>query len=300
MDTQHLKAFVAITKNGSFSNAANELHLTQSAISKRIAMLESQLECQLFDRIGRNVALTEAGRALLPRAEKILQSVRDTQQLIHDLSGQVSGKLHIATSHHIGLHHLPQVLRQFTADFPEVKLDIDFMDSEKAHDAVLKGEIELGIVTLAPVELPGFKDDKQHIEATAIWEDPLSVVLSPEHPLLKKTKKPTLEQLAKLPAILPDLNTYTGQLVQRHFATKGLNLNLSMATNYLETIKMMVSIGLGWSVLPETMVDKQLIKIDVGDLKLMRHLGYIQHSDRSLSNAARAFIAACRNTTRIN
>jgi DNA-binding transcriptional LysR family regulator len=287
MDTQNLKAFIAVAEHASFSLAGEQLRLTQPAVSKRIATLESHLGCRLFDRIGRTVRLTESGQALLPRAQKILQSVRDTQQAIHNLSGSISGKLRLATSHHIGLHHLPIILRRFTADFPEVELELGFMDSEQAYEAVHRGDAELAVVTLAPSQ-------PSYIEALPIWQDPLSVVVSPQHPLAHN-QKISIEELASLPAILPDLNTYTGQLIQKLFAQKNLKLNLSMATNYLETIKMMVSIGLGWSILPSTMIDQQLRSIEVPALQANRTLGCIHHSERTLSNAANTFLHACKH-----
>lgn len=97
MDTQHLQAFVAIAENGSFSAAAERLHLTQPAISKRIALLEDQLRAPLFDRIGRQVALTQAGQLLLSKAKLILNEVIAAQRAIADLQGDVQGKLSIAT-----------------------------------------------------------------------------------------------------------------------------------------------------------------------------------------------------------
>jgi len=107
MDMANLSAFIAIAETGSFSGAGERLHLTQPAISKRIAGLEQQLDVRLFDRLGREVTLTEAGRALLPRAYQILNVLDDTRRALTNLTGEVSGRLTLATSHHIGLHRLP-------------------------------------------------------------------------------------------------------------------------------------------------------------------------------------------------
>ena len=150
IDTPTLTAFMAVAETGSFSAAAERLYITQPAISKRIALLEQQLEARLFDRVGRQIQLTEAGRSLLPRARQVLMDVEDMARAIHDLSGEVGGKLRIGTSHHIGLHRLPPVLRQFSRDYPLVKLDIHFIDSEEAWEGVLHGELEMGVVTLTP------------------------------------------------------------------------------------------------------------------------------------------------------
>ena len=103
MDNQNLKAFITVAEVGSFSEAADRLYLTQSAISKRIALLEQQIGKRLFDRIARQVSLTEAGNELLPRARRILQEYENALQAINDLSGEASGTLRLAISHHLGL-----------------------------------------------------------------------------------------------------------------------------------------------------------------------------------------------------
>lgn len=111
MDLNSLNTFIAIAETGSFSEAGERLHLTQPAVSKRIAALEQQLNARLFDRVGREVNLTEAGRALLPRAYQLLNVLDDTRRALNNLTGEVSGRLVLATSHHIGLHRLPPLLR---------------------------------------------------------------------------------------------------------------------------------------------------------------------------------------------
>ena len=283
METQLLEAFVAVVEAGSFSEAAEQIHLTQPAVSKRIALLEEQLDCRLFDRISRTVNLTEAGMALLPRAQGLLQQLLETKQHIQDLSGSVSGKLRLAISHHIGLHRLPPVLKAFNAAHANVALEIDFMDSEIAYEAIRQGHFELAIITLAP-------EDHPKILASPIWTDPLRLVAAPDHPLTA-IEKVTVGELCSHAAILPGLNTYTGKMIKQFFEQSGKQLNATMATNYLETLKMMVSVGLGWSMLPATMIDQSITALDCRQLSIERQLGLIHHRDKTLSNAAKAFIA---------
>lgn len=288
MDTQLLEAFIAVAKAGSFSDAAEKIHLTQPAVSKRIALLEQQLDCRLFDRIARSVTLTEAGEALLPRANHILREIADTTQAINDLSGDISGRLRLAISHHIGLHRLPPILKQFAQSYPEVTIDVDFMDSEKAYEGILQGRFEVAAITLAPEAHP-------KIEAKTIWPDPLVFMVSEDHPLLSKNKtlketNPTLDDLRDHPAILPGLGTYTGRMTRALFEQQNVPLPPTMTTNYLETIKMMVSIGLGWSLLPESMLEPGIRTIEIPGIHIQRELGYIHHREKSLSNAAKAFI----------
>lgn len=283
MDVANLSAFIAIAELGSFSAAGERLHLTQPAISKRIASLEAQLENRLFDRLGREVSLTEAGRALLPRAYQIINVLDDTRRALTNLNGEVTGRLTLATSHHIGLHRLPPVLRAFTKQHPNVALDIQFLDSEVAYDEILHGRAEVAVITLAP-EPYGL------IKAVHIWDDPLDFVAAPEHPLARQLEVSPAD-IARHPAVFPGNNTFTHHIVQHLFRAEGLAPNIAMSTNYLETIKMMVSIGLAWSVLPRTMLDDQVVRLALPGIQMCRRLGYIVHTERTLSNAARAFMA---------
>ncbi|MDF2642451.1 MAG: regulatory protein LysR [Pseudomonas sp.] len=282
MDLANLNAFIAIAETGSFSGAGERLFLTQPAISKRIAGLEQQLNVRLFDRIGREVSLTEAGRALLPRAYQILNVLDDTRRALTNLTGEVTGRLTLATSHHIGLHRLPPVLREFTRAYPAVALDIQFLDSEVAYDEILHGRAELAVITLAP-------DPHPLVRPVSVWDDPLDFVAAPEHPLTNSGPM-QLQDIVGYPAVFPGGNTFTHHIVSGLCEAQGLKPNIAMSTNYMETIKMMVSIGLAWSVLPRTMLDEQVARIPLPGVQLQRQLGYILHTERTLSNAAKAFM----------
>lgn len=282
MDTQHLHAFVAIAEQGSFSAAAEKLHLTQPAISKRIALLEDQLGTRLFDRIGRQVILTAAGKILLNKAQLILSEVAATQRAIADLRGEIQGQLSIATSHHVGLHYLPPVLREFSSLYSEVKLDLHFLDSEQAYEEILNSRYDLAVVTLSLEQDP-------RLETYSVWQDQLQFVAAPDHPLATQSHL-QLADLTQHQAILPDLNTYTTKLVKNLFDQENLPLNINMVTNHLESIKMMLSIGLGWGVLPNRLIDHQVQRLNVKHKPLIRPLGIIHHKQRSLSNTAKAFI----------
>ncbi|HQV40444.1 MAG: LysR family transcriptional regulator [Moraxellaceae bacterium] len=282
MDTAALSAFLEVARTASFSQAAEHLHLTQPAVSKRISGLESSLGVSLFDRVGRQISLTEAGRTLLPRAQHLLLDMEDMKRAVGNLSGPVTGTLKIGTSHHIGLHRLPPTLRAFSTEYRHVRLDLRFIDSEEAYEAVLSGELELGIVTLPPA-----KDDR--LIAREIWEDPLAFVAGNDHPLTKM-QKITLAELTRHQAILPSSSTFTRQIASRLFQESGLEMQVSMTTNYLETIKMMASIGLGWSVLPASMADHELEILNIDGITLKRSLGVVYHPRRILSRAAQAML----------
>jgi len=282
MDIQNLQAFINVSETGSFSKAAEKLFITQPAVSKRISALEQELNATLFDRIGKKVKLTEAGLALLPSTKRILAELEESRRVISNLSGTIGGRLRLGTSHHIGLHRLPPVLRTYTAQYPDVDLDIQFMDSEAACEAVLKGDLELAIATLP-------EQAEDNLSTQVIWHDPLGIVISKNH-ILAQHKQIDINQLIEHAAILPSQSTFTRGLMEKALKIDSRKMKIAMESNYLETIKMMVSIGLGWSVLPVSMLDKDLQTITIKGIKMERLLGIVYHSERTLSNAGKMLL----------
>ncbi len=286
MKIDELNAFVAVAASGSFSHAAEQLYLTQPAVSKRVAALESAIGVRLFDRIGKGISLTEAGQQLLPRARHMLDEITDIQRALSNLSGSVSGTLSIGTSHHIGLHRLPPVLKRFSEHYPEVTLDISFLGSEKVCREVEQGALEMGIVTL-PTE------SSSHLDLIEVWDDPLEFVIGKGHPL-GDIKNPSLQELLSFPAVLPGSGTYTRNILERILGNLNPQLQIAISTNYLETLKMLVATGLGWGLLPRTMLDNPDIEVlNISDLHPSRVLGIVTHRQRTLSNAARAMLETC-------
>ena len=283
MELQNYQAFLAVADAESFSRAAERLHLTQPAVSKRVSALEEALDARLFDRIGRRVILTEAGCALRPVARQVLEDVRESHRVIDNLRGAIGGSLPMVTSHHIGLRRLPDLLRQFSARYPEVQLDLAFRDSENACEAVERGEFELGVVTL-PTR------GHERLERTFLWDDPLVVAVARDHPLAGQHEV-TVEMLRDQRAILPAAGTYTRSIIEASVLGRGDELNVTMETNYLETIRTMVAVGLGWSALPRTMIDEELVELPVSMPPIRRELGVVTSARRTLSNASKAMLA---------
>ncbi len=278
MDIPAMQALVAVAETGSFSRASEQLFITQPAISKRIAALEAELDVVLIDRLGRNTRLTEAGENLTASARRILADISSSRDAVRSLSHEVAGKLQLATSHHIGIHRLPPILKEFTQTCPQVDLDLKFMDSEYACELVSSGQIELAIVTL-----PDKPAD--NLQTELIWDDPLTIVCSNEHPLTA-LKNVSAKQLSAYPAVLPARGTVTRGIVLDAIAPFDVSINTSLETNYLETIKMMVSVGLGWSALPMSMVDDALCAVPAKSIKMRRQLGSVRLKERTLSRAA--------------
>jgi len=286
MRINQIDAFLAVAELESFSLAAESLHITQPAVSKRIQQLENSIRVELFDRIGRRSILTPNGRAFKPHAERILQELRSYRSSLSQQQLTPSGNLSFATSHHVGLHRLPQVLRDFKIRYPRVDLDLHFMDSEDACAAIANNELELAIVTL-----PEAADDR--LEYEPVWIDELVVVMAADHALATQQEIEPARLLGHA-AILPSRGTFTRKIIDNLFAGIKDRLDIILETNYLETIKVMVSANLGWSILPQSMVDSSLTSRYLNDFDLQRPLGIVTRKKRTLSLSSSAMIELLR------
>ena len=288
MQIAQINAFLAVAELESFSQAAEKLHLTQPAVSKRIRQLEQSVNTSLFDRIGKRSILTPNGKVFKSHAERILLELETYRSSLSRQQDTPSGSLSLGTSHHIGLHRLPQILRDFKIHYPRVDLDLHFMDSEDACAAIANNELELAIVTL-----PEFPDSR--IDCETVWIDRLQVVLAPDHPLAAADEIDTTDLLEQ-PAILPSVGTFTRRIINGLFAERTDRLKIALETNYLETIKVMVSANLGWSILPQGMVDKSLVGRNLGGLEVYRPLGIVTRRQRTLSLSSSAMIQLLRES----
>ena len=280
MDISALHAFIAVARYQSFSHASEKLFVTQPAISKRVAALEEELGTQLFNRIARQVSLTEAGKQLLPKAQEVVSQAEDMQRFASNLNDDISGDLSVAIAHHVGLHRMPPILKAFNEMHPKVKLNIRFEDSDKAFMGVEQGDIEFAVITL-PSVLP------EKLIKQVIWQDDLNIVVGNDHALAESltSKEISLQELASYPCVLTSQDTETHQIIYREFKQQNLEFDVQMQTNNLETLKMLTAAGIGWSVLPKTMNDASITVLNT-HVSLTRELGLVIHSKRTLSKAA--------------
>lgn len=281
MNLAAFDAFVKVMETGSISMAADQLFITQPAVTKRIHSLEDYFGVKLFESAGRGVQATHAAHSLLPKVKNWLNELGDIHHTLSHDQNQVKGKLKIGTSHHIGLHHLPEHLKNYVQDFPEVTLDVHFVDSEQAHEKVLAGDLELAFLTLPPTL-------DERLSYVPLWNDPLVFVAAAFHPLAAQSNL-SLDDFIQYPSLLPASHTYTSQITLAEFEKKGLKPKITMSNNPLESIRMLASIGLGWSVLPKTLVSKDLVTLDL-DLEMKRQLGMVWHPSRTQSKAAKALV----------
>lgn len=281
LSVESLQAFVAVVDTGAFSAAAERLHLTQPAISKRIQALEATLERPLFERQGRRVRPTEVAERLLPEAREILARLRAIEQQIADLDTVVRGRIRLATSHHIALHRLPDPLAALAGRYPDLELELAFMDSEAGIQAVLHGDADLALATL-PESLP------DGIEARTVWTDELVPMIARAQAI--RTPGDTLARLRDWPAILPPVDSTTRRRIEQALATAELRPAAAQESPYLEVIRMMIVAGLGIGFLPRDMATEELAVLDWPGPPVLRSLGWVRHAARYHSRALQAVI----------
>ncbi len=248
MDTQSLQAFIAVADTASFSLAGERLHLTQPAISKRIAALEAQTDAKLFDRINRRVSLTEAGRLLLPQARRILQLVEESRRQLHDLSGQVAGS-----------RPWPPATMSACTACPRCSRPTPALSGGRPRSALSRLRAGLPERGLGGDRTGGGDPGTAAQPAGGVgtgMDRPPALRRRPRAPA-GRASRVSLGELARHPAVLPGPLTFTRDIVVDAFSRAGLTISVALSTNYLETLKMMAGIGLGWSVLPESMIDAE-------------------------------------------
>lgn len=282
MQTEAIEAFVTVCDLGSSQAAAEQLNISQPAISKRMTTLETRLGHRLFDRIGRRLSLTEAGSAYLPHARELLAVLGDGRRTLENLGDTVAGRLRLGLSHHVGLHRMPPILQAFVSAYPAVEMDIMFADSEAACQAVANGERELAVITLPEPAHPVLQE--RHI-----WDDPMGIFTAPTHALAGNSP-PDITALGAHAALLPPTDSTTYALIEKAFAKHDINLAPRMTSHYLDTLRMLAGVGTGWTVLPLAMRNHGLQRLHFDGLYIKRRLGAVRHPRRSLSNAARALL----------
>ncbi|HMK60251.1 MAG TPA: LysR family transcriptional regulator [Dissulfurispiraceae bacterium] len=287
MNFYQLVYFKKVAETASISRAAEELLLTQPAVSKQIKALEIELGERLFDRLGKRLFLTRSGEILYARAEKILQSVDEARSAVKDMSAECAGELIIGTSDHISIHRLPGILKAFITSFPKVDLKLRCHRSETVLEMVSRNMVDLGVITLPKAQ--------SHIVSKSIWTDPMSLVCQKHHPL-GSLKTLRLKDTVRYGMILPDATTETRQMIEAAYRNKKLTINVTMEVAYIETIKSLVKSGLGISILPDKAIEDEvkngsLLKSKLADTAFTRSLGTVYLKDKYLSRPAREFLA---------
>ncbi len=290
LDSRQLRAFTTIVRTGSFTVAARELFLSQSAVSHSLRSLEEDIGCRLLDRVGKRVTLTPAGEHLFHHAEKILQDMFDAREELVHLGQWGMSRLRVGASTTACQHILPSVLRKFKEQFPKCHIIIEPGDTPEMIEGLHNQEIDLALAL----------EPKHHeqFEFQSLFTDELAFVVSPDHPWARQGHATRVE-IPTQSYIFYSKNSYTFQMVVNYFAGEEMVLKNVMELGSMEAIKEMVKLGMGISVLAPWIVrnelrEGRLVALPLGRRKLKRNWGVLRWRNRSLSLAEESFIAFCR------
>jgi DNA-binding transcriptional LysR family regulator len=287
MTLQQLSYFLAAAERGSFSAAAAELHMAQPSLSEQIRRLEAELGVPLFARVGRGLALTEAGRLLIPHAERTLAAAAEAADSVREVRDLQSGTVAFGTfgsAHHYLLSGLVQDFRQ---RFPHVRVRVLGQNSAEVADAVRDGTLEAGLVAL-PV------DDRGLDVRPAMREEQLFISADPDH-----TRAPmTIEALAEAPLILYDARWGADDPMRRQLRERaqeaGARLEPTIEVEYLTAALELAARGLADTVGPMSILisrgySRRLHAVAF-DPPLYETFAFITRRNAHLSPATRAFM----------
>lgn len=286
MQFGQIEAFVEIARQGSISRAAEILCLTQPTVTQRLRTLEEELGDKLFTRVKYGVALTEAGKVLLPYAERVLQTLSDATAALQNMREGTQGNLVVGSAPFISTYLLPTLLERFTREYPGVHVQIRTGHSEEVLDMVLRDEVPIGLVR---------KMKHPDIESVILHYDELILVAHPSHPFSQRVSV-TIEEVAGEGVVLFDRTTSYHKLVNAIFVNAGVALKVSFEMDNVEAAKKIVEKGLGIALLPYVAIERELAlgamkSIQIAESpRLRRELVGIYRKGSGLGGIAHAFL----------
>ncbi len=289
MDLHRLRVFHAVARLGSFSRAAEEVLLTQPAVSKQVRELEERLGFILLNRRGKQVSLTDAGRIVFNHAERVLALNEETRRALSDLEGLKRGYLHLGASSTPGTYLLPGVLAQFKERHPGIEISLAISRSEEIAKGVLRGEFDLGFVGAA---------SQAGLHVQPFVRDELLLITPPGH-LLSQGGAISPSALEGETLILREPGSGSRSLLEGELRRLGLKLGKSLIMESPEAIKRAVAAGLGLSFISRFAVALELKRgelstVALKGLRLERSLDIISRKDVRLPVSALAFAALFR------
>jgi LysR family transcriptional regulator, transcriptional activator of the cysJI operon len=249
---QQLQVFIKVAEKQNFSRAAEDLHMTQPAVSQYIRTFEGNLGMKLMDRTNKYVRLNKAGEIVYHHAKEIVGLYARMEKLLQDLTNEVRGSLSIGSSYTFGEYVLPHVIAKMKRDFPEVQPSVIIENTEKVAELVRIHQIDIGII-----EGNINADNQLHTEAFA--EDRMVIVASPSCPLISVNGTVDLGELEKQTWLLREEGSGTREAGEKTFQSLGIRPTNLMTFTSTQSIKEAVIAGLGISLLSELAVQKELL-----------------------------------------
>ena len=292
INLDQLRVFQAVAQTGSFTRAADVVHLTQPGISKHVKQMEESFGTPLFDRSGRKATLTEAGAILFEATQGVMAIIDVAEQRIEDLKGLRGGRLRLGTSFPIGVYLLPRVLAQFRRKYPAIEVTLNITVSGMIGPKVLASEIDLGLASYEP------RDSR--LVTQAFMTDELVAIFPRDHKLAHK-RHITPQQLTEDTFIVAAPGGGTRTLLEERLRDHGIVLQKVLDFGNLEGVKHAVEAGLGISIQARSVVEREIAS---GSMRAVKLAGidatipffYVCRKNAHLSHAANALIEMLPST----
>ena len=291
MQIEALKVFCDLVESRSFSRAAMRNMITQSAVSQQIKNLETRFQTQLLRRDGKSVTPTPAGRIFYERSRSILDSFEHMQLEIKSVGQDMAGSVRVAAIYSVGLHEMSVVVKTFLKIYPRVNLHVEYSQRDRVYEDCLNGTIDLGIVP--------WPEARKGLRIISLPPEKLVLVCAPDHPFAKKHHI-DIRKIHGQNFVAFAKGMSSRRALARIFEDNGIQVNVVMEFDNLETIKRSVEIGAGISIVPLPSIQKEvqsgsLVQVHFTDQTFYRQLGIIVRNKQNLSAAARKFIELMQN-----
>ncbi|HXT10340.1 MAG TPA: LysR family transcriptional regulator [Candidatus Angelobacter sp.] len=289
LDARQIRAFCVLARTGSYTQAARELHLTQSGVSHSMKALESDVGCRLFDKLGKKIVLTQAGEQLLQHATKILQEMENAREALAHLGKWGRGRLRLGASTTACQYILPTVLREFKESFPDHNITIDPGDSPAMVASLLRQRIDLALA----LEV----ENEPQLEFHPLFNDELQFIMAPMHPWAQARRVERVE-IPRQNYILYNKASITFRLIDGYFRHEDVVLNTVIELGSMEAIKELVKLGLGVSIVSpwiarEEIEEGSVVALPLGRRRLRRRWGILHWRGKRLNLAEETFMGLC-------
>lgn len=281
---RQLTVLEAVARNLSFTRAADELHLTQPAVSMQIKQIEESIGLPLFEQIGKKVFLTEAGHEMYNYCRSIQQQLEEAESVIENLKGVKHGKLTIAVASTAN-YFAPRILAAFNKEHESVKINLDVTNREGLLQHLEKNDTDVVIMGRPPADM--------ELEAESFMENPLVLIAAPDHHLVNQNKA-SIQELQKETFILREEGSGTRTAIERFFLEQGAELATTINMSSNEAIKQAVQAGLGLGIVSMHTLElelelNRLAVIKAEGFPILRHWYIVYRKGKRLSPIATAF-----------
>ena len=289
---RQLNVFDSVARNLSYTRAAEELHLSQPAVSMQVRQLEEAVGLPLFEKLGKKIFLTEAGRELHRYGQSVAQQLQELEEVMESLKGLTHGHLRISVATTAN-HFATRILAAFSRRYPGTTFALDVTNRASLLDQLAANETDLVIMGKPPGGLA--------LAAEAFMDNPLVVIAPPDHQLAiaqsdvgSKGRAVSLERIQEETFVVREMASGTRIAMERHFDRQGTHLRTGMEMNSNEAIKQAVEAGLGLGIVSVHTLELELetarlVVLDVGQFPILRHWYLVHRKGRRLPPIAAAF-----------